>query len=254
MTPKPKTPGGGGSPSGSGKPPQSHGSINAGNGVSSAQSATGQAAQAGKPPGTGHGGTTPSGPPKTPAGHPPPPTAPPGASDIRHSPASEAHIIDGDGGKQGGHIAGTGFSNKTEFPPGWDRAKILDAAHQVTQQGPPVTGPKPTKDADGNPAWAYNYEGVVDGVTVRTTVLSTGEIRTAFPPNASDPGVVLNPPAPTPAPAGIPQGNPPRYSHPDVNGDGSWTWEGPKGDKVIRVVQDAQGNVTTTVLGDYKKK
>jgi len=94
----------------------------------------------------------------------------------------------------------------------------------------------------------------VDGVEVKTTVLADGEIRTAYPPNSSDPGVITNPPAPNPAPSGIPQANPPRYSHPDVGGDGSWTWEGPKGGKIIRVVQDAQGNVTTTVLGDYKKK
>jgi hypothetical protein len=48
--------------------------------------------------------------------------------------------------------------------------------------------------------------------------------------------------------------DPPRYSHSDLGDDGNWTWEGPKGDKIIRVVLDAQGNVTTTVLGDYKKK
>jgi EndoU nuclease-like protein len=236
------------------KPSQKHGHIDASKGVSSAQDATAQAAQNGRPAGSGQQTTTnPTPAPPTTPGRPPQPTAPPASHDIRHTDASREHIIEGDGGRQGGHLAGTGFSKKTEFPKGWDEAKILDAAYQVTQQGPPVSGPKPTLDANGNPAWAYNYEGVVDGVTVRTTVLADGDIRTAFPPNSQDPGVITNPPAPNPAPQGVPMGNPPRYSHPDLGGDGSWTWEGPKGNKIIRVVQDAQGNVTTTELGEYKK-
>lgn len=266
MTPKPKNPGGGGTPGHGGTPPkkkpsQQHGNINAGAGLSSATKAAKATAQAGTP-GGGNNSGTPANKPGNQQGNnqptkkplPPKPTTPPKADDIHHSDASKEHIIHGDGGKQGGHIAGTGFSNKTEFPKGWDEAKILDAAHQVTQQGPPVTGPKPTKDADGNPAWAYNYEGMVDGVLVRTTVLSNGEIRTSFPPDATNPGVILNPPAPNPAPQGIPQSNPPRYSNPAAGGDGSWTWEGPKGDRVIRIVQDDQGNVTKTDLGPYKKK
>ncbi|WP_312877589.1 EndoU domain-containing protein [Lentzea indica] len=160
----------------------------------------------------------------------------------------------GDGGRQGGHLAGSGFSKKTEFPKNWNEAKILDAAYKVTQTGPPVGPVMPTRDADGNPAWAYNYEGTVDGVEVRTTVLSTGEIRTSFPSNPNDPGVITNPSSPHPPPQGVPAASPPRFSHPDLGGDGSWTWEGPKGDRVVRVVQDAQGNVTKTDLGPYKKK
>ncbi|RKT57318.1 EndoU domain-containing protein [Saccharothrix australiensis] len=246
---KPKNPGG----STPGKPSQAHGNINAGNGISSAQAATAQAAQQGKP-GGGSGGqsTKPGG-----TGKPAPPTKPiqpPTANAIRHSDASREHIVHGDGGRQGGHLAGTGFSKKTEFPMDWDEAKILDSAYQVTQQGPPAKGPYLTKDAEGRPAWAYDYKGTVDGVEVKTTVLANGEIRTAYPPNSADPGVITNPAAPHPAPSGIPMGNPPRYSNPAAGGDGSWTWEGPKGGKIIRVVQDAQGNVTTTVLGDYEKK
>ena len=261
----PKNPGGGtggpGTPSPK-KPSQQHGGINAGAGVSSATKAAKAAATAGQPAGGGSG---------TPAGKskgnnnqqqqqgkkpmPPKPTAPPKPEDIHHSEASRTHIIPGEGGKQGGHLAGTGLSTKTEFPVSWDEAKIMDASLQVTQMGPPVSGPHALKDANKNPAWGYNYEGMVDGVLVRTTVLSTGEIRTSFPPDPGNPGVILNPPAPSPAPQGIPVGVAPRYSHPDVNnGNGSWTWEGPKGDKMIRVVQDAQGNVTTTELGPYKKK
>ncbi|MDG4839960.1 EndoU domain-containing protein [Micromonospora sp. WMMD967] len=242
--------GGGTGGGGAGRPPRSYGGINAANGISSAQQATGQARQQGHPPGVGQGSTTT---PPRPA-RPPAPTTPPTAGDVHHSDASRKHILEGDGGRQGGHLAGTGFSNKTEFPKSWDEAKILDAAHRVTQQGPPNKGPYPTKDADGNPVWAYDYVGVVDGVQVKTTVLADGEIRTAYPPDKTNPGVISNPPAPNPAPQGIPMGNPPRYSNPDVGGDGSWTWEGPKGNKIIRVVQDDQGNVTRTELGDYKKK
>jgi len=258
MTGKAKNPGGGtpGGGNGPNKPSQQHGSINAGAGLSSATKATKQAATAGQPGGGGKPGT-PAGkgnnkPAKKPL--PPKPTTAPKPEDIHHSDASKKHIIHGDGGKQGGHIAGTGFSGKTEFPQDWKEPKIMDAAYQVTQQGPPVSGPKPTKDANGDPAWAYNYEGMVDGVMVRTTVLSTGEIRTSFPPDSTNPGVILNPPAPSPAPQGVPQSTPPRYSHPDTGGTGNWTWEGPKGNRIIRVVQDDQGNVTTTDLGPYTKK
>ncbi|MEV4656800.1 hypothetical protein [Micromonospora sp. NPDC049301] len=185
---------------------------------------------------------------------PPAPTRPPNPGDIRYTDASKKHIIEGEGGRQGGHLAGTGLSDKTEFPKTWVEPKIRDAAIQVTQQGPPVKGPYPSRDAGGNPRWAYDYEGVVDRVKVKTTVFADGEIRTSYPPDTSDPGVIKNPNAPTPAPPGIPSSVAPRYSNPAVGGDGSWTWEGPKGNKIIRVVQDAQGNVTTTVLGDYKKK
>ncbi len=263
---KPKKPGNGNSGNGgnggnsghggngTGKPSQRHGGIDAGEGVSSAQRSTGDVLQKGRPKGAGQQTTPSQKPGNQQPNTPTKPTTPPKADDIRHSDASREHIIHGDGGRQGGHLAGTGFSKKTEFPKDWDTPKILDAAHQVTQQGPPAKGPYITKDADGNKAWAYDYIGTVDGVTVKTTVLADGEIRTSYPPNSADPGVITNPPAPNPAPKGVPVGNPPRYSHPDVGGDGSWTWEGPKGDKIVRIVQDAQGNVTRTELGDYKKK
>ncbi|MGI5520165.1 EndoU domain-containing protein [Micromonospora sp. CA-259024] len=236
---------------GTGNPSKSYGGINAGNGISSAQQATGRAATQGHPPGVagpGSGSSRPARPTRPPA-----PTQPPAPDGIHHSPVSEKHILEGDGGRQGGHLAGTGLSDKTEFPQSWDREKILDAARQVTQQGPPVKGPSPAKDADGNPVWVYDYEGVVDGITVKTTVLADGEIRTSYPPDESEPGVIKNDKAPTPAPAGIPMSVPPRYSNPAIGGDGSWTWEGPKGNRIIRVIQDAQGNVTRTDLGPYKK-
>jgi hypothetical protein len=64
-----------------------------------------------------------------------------------------------------------------------DADKIQDAAYQVTQSGNPVKGPFQTKDAEGNVRMAYNYEGRLDGITVRTIVFAdNGEIRTAFRP------------------------------------------------------------------------
>ncbi|SCG57466.1 EndoU domain-containing protein [Micromonospora humi] len=253
---RPHTPGGG-SPShphgdgdgGHGPSGRPHG-ANVPRNASAEQNAVASQAQQGRPGGGPAPGAPrrPNRPDRSTA-----PNTPPGAGDIRHTDASRQHILDGDGGKQGGHRAGTGLSKKTEFPKDWDDAKVLDAAHQVTQQGPPANGPYPAKDADGNPTWAYDYTGRVDGVEVKTIVLANGEIRTAFPNNPADAGVITNPAAPNPAPRGTPVGVAPHYAHPDVGGDGSWTWEGPKGNKIVRVVEDAQGNVTTTEIGDYKK-
>jgi hypothetical protein len=264
---KPNTPGGSGSGGGP-NPSHPQGNGNGGNGptgrphgsagvptnVSSAQNTVAAQAQQGRPGGGGQGNQQPGSNNPNTSTKPPAPTAPPNAADIHHSDASRKHILEGDGGRQGGHLAGTGFSKKTEFPKSWKEPDILDAAHRVTQQGPPAKGPYMTKDANKKWAWAYDYEGQVNGVHVKTTVLANGEIRTAYPPHSSDPGVITNPAAPNPAPKGVPMGNPPRYSHPDVGGNGSWTWEGPKGDRIIRVVQDDKGNVTTKDLGEYKKK
>jgi EndoU nuclease-like protein len=279
VTPKPHHPSGGSHPGGGdsggsthpgdggsgGTHPKSgpshpHGSIDASHGISSAHEAIAAAAASGRPGAASTDPvTTPSHIPSTTTKPPKPggtaPTSAPDAGDIHLPPRANEHILQGDGGRQGGHLAGTGFSKKTEFPKSWDGEKILDSAYQVTQQGPPVKGPYPTKDGDGNVRWAYDYEGVVDGVKVKTTVFGdNGEIRTAYPPDPANPGVIENPPAPNPAPSGVPMSNPPRYSNPDVGGDGSWTWEGPKGNRIIRVVQDAAGNVTKTDLGPYKKK
>ncbi|MEU3646029.1 hypothetical protein AB0E59_21775 [Lentzea sp. NPDC034063] len=249
------------SPSGTGGGPPRHPSGGPAAGVTSATHAAQQAATAGTP-NAASGTGTPAPPPAArpaqpthPAGAPPMPTAPLNAADIHHSAKSVEHIAHGDGGRSGGHLAGTGFSGKTEFPRSWNVAKIKAATYEVTQMGPPVKGPLLTRDADGNPAWAYNYEGMVDGVNIRTVVLETGEIRTSFPKNGRDMGVIENPPAPHPPPPGIPQGVPPRYSHPSLGGDGSWTWEGPKGNEIRKIVKDAHGIVHGPfVLGPYQKK
>lgn len=278
MPPKSHTTPGGSTPDGpgttkgdgsgdGGSPPKKVGSVDAGKSVSSAQTAVQRLIDGGTP-GQATGATTPAHIPTTPNMLPMPsktiPFPPPKPDEIHLPPGAKEHILDGDGGRQGGHYPGTGFSKKTEFPRGWDADKIQDAAYQVTQSGNPVKGPYPTKDADGNVRMAYNYEGKVDGITVRTTVFAdNGEIRTAFPPNggqkdSSGNPVIENPPAPNPqsnppSPPGIPQSDPPRYSNPDAGGDGSWMWQGPKGNEIIRVIQHADGTVERTVLGPYKK-
>jgi hypothetical protein len=248
-----------------GAPPKKVGTVDAGKSVTSAQTAVQRLIEGGTP-GQAAGATTPahipttSSKPPTPAKTTSTPPPPPKPEDIHLPPGAKEHILDGDGGRQGGHYPGTGFSKKTEFPKGWDADKIQDAAYQVTQSGHPVKGPFPTKDANGNVRMAYNYEGTVDGITVRTTVFAdNGEIRTAFPPNGgqrdgSGNPVIENPPAPSPAPKGVPMSDPPRYSNPDAGGDGSWVWQGPKGNEIIRVVQYPDGRVERTVLGPYSKK
>ncbi len=274
MPPKSHTTPGGSTPDGPGTtkgdgtgsgstPPKKVGTVDAGKSVASAQTAVQRLIDGGTP-GQATGATTPSHIPTTPNMLPMPsktiPFPPPKPDEIHLPPGAKEHILDGDGGRQGGHYPGTGFSKKTEFPKGWDADKIQDAAYQVTQSGNPVKGPFPTKDADGNVRMAYNYEGKVDGITVRTTVFAdNGEIRTAFPPNGGEKDssgnpVIENPPAPNPAPKGVPMSEPPRYNNPDAGGDGSWVWQGPKGNEIIRVVQHADGTVERTVLGPYTKK
>lgn len=279
MPPKSHTTTGGSTPDGPGTtkgdgsgdgstPPKKVGTVDAGTSVSSAQTAVQRLIDGGTP-GQAAGATTPSHIPTSSTKPPTPgqsgdPTTPPKPEDIHLPPGGKEHILDGDGGRQGGHYPGTGFSKKTEFPKGWDADKIQNAAYEVTQSGNLVKGPVWTKDADGNIRPSYNYEGVVDGVTVRTTVFGdNGEIRTAFPPNAGEVDgsgnpVIKNPPAPNPqstppAPSGIPMSEPPRYSNPDAGGDGSWVWQGPKGNEIIRVIQHPDGTVERTVLGPYKK-
>jgi hypothetical protein len=159
---------------------------------------------------------------------------------------------DGNGSAGGGHKAGTGRPGKTEFPASWTDQDILDAARQVTQQGPPVEGPFTTKNADDQFVKAWNYEGVVKGVRIQTTVLQGGEIRTAFPVRPASPGVIVNPKAPSPAPSGIPLGVSPRYSNPAAGGDGSWTWRGKKKGKDIEVRLDANGQVATVDHGPVR--
>ncbi|MGF1432570.1 EndoU domain-containing protein, partial [Kitasatospora sp. LaBMicrA B282] len=172
-------------------------------------------------------------------GHtPPPPLPPPGK--IHHSPESEKHILQGDGGKQGGHLAGTGIPNKTEFPKSWTPKKIMDESLDVAKNGTVTHGPKPTKDAHGNMRMSWEKEGTRDGVTIRVIVLDDGEIRTAFPVAGKD--LIFNPPSPQRPNVASPSSSP-RYSNPALGGNGDWTFIGKKKDSIIKVVTDGQGHV-----------
>jgi SPP1 gp7 family putative phage head morphogenesis protein len=92
------------------------------------------------------------------------------------------HILDGDS-TGGGHRSGTGSANKTEFPPNWTDAKILDAVREVAGTG---TVEKPARRPG-----ELEIIGEVDGVKIKAIVKANGDIRTAYP--ISGPGVVRNP-------------------------------------------------------------
>lgn len=92
------------------------------------------------------------------------------------------HILGGDR-SGGGHRAGTGKPGKTEFPPGWDDAKIIAAIKAVAGTGE-VKEPAHRRGE-------LVISGVVDGVTIEAVVKQNGDVRTAYP--VSGPGVVRNP-------------------------------------------------------------
>ncbi|KAA2267170.1 hypothetical protein F0L68_01180 [Solihabitans fulvus] len=180
---------------------------------------------------------------------------PPDPSAIHHDADAVHHILDGEGGKQGGHRAGTGVPTKNEFPERWTDQQILDRTEEIARTTEPVDGPYKSKDSAGNDCMAWEYVAERDGVVVHVVVLEDGRIRTAYPEPGGT-GVIENPPAINPPPKGTPPGSSPRYSHPDVGGDGTWTYVGPKRNKatkvveILRVVTDGQGNtLSSEVIG-----
>lgn len=184
--------------------------------------------------------------------------APPGSHDIHHDEYSTRHILDGEGGSQGGHRAGTGVPGKSEFPAHWSDRDILEVTEQIARTTEPVKGPYPSADSTGVKFPSWEYVGEHDGVRVRVHVLADGRIRTAYPVDGAS--LITNPPAINPPPKGTPPGASPRFSHPDVGGDGTWTYEGPKKNKatgvveILRMVTDGNGTVLSTeVVGVAKK-
>jgi len=168
--PRPKSPGGnrpGGSGDGSGKPPQRHGSVDAGKGVSSAQEAAAQAATRGRPTGAGRS-TTPGG-----------PTPPPVQPDFTNPKFDDRKL--------------TEYALNPDHPVGRHKAKVIEAstglgrddADLVKQQilgqvgqGPPVAG---KVDEHGS---RWNRDVTLTGpngsVVVRTAWIvdaTTGETR-----------------------------------------------------------------------------
>lgn len=83
----------------------------------------------------------------------------------------------------GGHRAGTGAPNKSEFPSSWTDEKILDAIREVAGTG---AVEKPARRPG-----ELEIVGAVDGVRIKAIVTANGDVRTAYP--ISGPGVEKNP-------------------------------------------------------------
>jgi hypothetical protein len=166
-----------------GKPAQQRGNIDASQGVTSAQDATGAAADAGTPA-DGQAGTT-----NTPTDRPNQWSTvegtPPPIQNINLSPGRRTHIMDGDGnGVGGGHFPGTRIPDKTEFPERWvpdedDPAQPeLDATivgHILDVARNPDVPPRMQDDG----SWVVN--GTRDGVDIEVILNPDGSIRTAYP-------------------------------------------------------------------------
>ncbi|MGW3470442.1 EndoU domain-containing protein [Saccharopolyspora sp. NPDC000995] len=92
------------------------------------------------------------------------------------------YILDGNGRGGGGHFAGTGLPNKTEFPETWDDDKVIRLIEDVAKNpdSPPVL--------QDNGLW--KAEGTRDGVDVRVIVDKTGRVVTGHPTGGD--GVIHN--------------------------------------------------------------
>jgi Bacterial EndoU nuclease len=95
-----------------------------------------------------------------------------------------AHILDGDA-TGGGHRYGTGKPGKTEFPAGWDDAKVLGTIKDVAQ----APDQQPLYQA-WNDRWLTR--GTRDDVEIVAVVSSDGRVVSGWP-LPGGPGVVLNP-------------------------------------------------------------
>ena len=93
-----------------------------------------------------------------------------------------AHILDGDE-RGGGHLHGTGYPGKTEFPADWEpdriSASVLYAAHRP-------------QDVDQQFDGSWLARGSRDQVTIHTVIQPDGRIWTAWP-DPDSPGVTRNP-------------------------------------------------------------
>lgn len=101
------------------------------------------------------------------AGHPDRPDP----ESLRISPARAAHILDGDA-TGGGHRHGTGRPGKTEFPAGWDDARITGSVLDVARYPRNV-----------HQQWNGRWKGAGerDGVDITVIVTPDGTIWTAWP-------------------------------------------------------------------------
>lgn len=77
------------------------------------------------------------------------------------------HILHGEGdGRRGGHLHGAGVPGKTEFPRGWDGARIIRAIRQVMTD-PDWTIPAPSERA------LHQFGRTVDGVQIEVKAYKT---------------------------------------------------------------------------------
>ncbi|MGZ7046624.1 MAG: EndoU domain-containing protein, partial [Candidatus Aminicenantales bacterium] len=107
----------------------------------------------------------------------------PDPDSIRITPDRAEHILDGDKWG-GGHRAGTGKPEKTEFPADWDDKRTLSNVEDVARN------PDKAPEFQGNGKWLA--EGVRDDVHITAIVKPDGSIVTAWP-REGDPGVIKNP-------------------------------------------------------------
>lgn len=142
---------------------------------------------------------------------------------IHRTKKSDRHILGGEGHGNGGHRAGTGFPDKTEFPDDWSDQRILDAVDRATQNPVDRWGRRDFSNGNTN----FNYPGRADGLKITVVVDQNGRVVTAAP-NPGQPGVYRNPVEPKTPPDGASR---PVWTRQDGTGaDGYWTWKGPGGD------------------------
>jgi hypothetical protein len=91
------------------------------------------------------------------------------------SPKRTTHILDGDA-TGGGHRAGTGIPNKSEFPASWSDSKAM---HEISDV---ATDPKLTWTQGKN--GRYTVQGTRDGVDIKVVIEKDGsDIVSGYPTN-----------------------------------------------------------------------
>lgn len=112
----------------------------------------------------------------------------PAAGDIWLPHDRRVHILDGDGPGTpgGGHRYGAGRPGKTEFPAGWDDAKIVSVVEDVARTPDTVIW------QGFNSRWRVT--GQREGVAVTSIVRPDGKIWSAWP-EPGGAGVTQNPKA-----------------------------------------------------------
>ena len=97
------------------------------------------------------------------------------------SSARTRHILDGEvrenGSFGGGHRSGTGFPNKSEFPPHWSDDQVMHHISDVATD--PVSAVRP---ANGGGTFV---NGTRDGIDIEVLVTSRDEIWTGYPTNVT---------------------------------------------------------------------